>query len=57
MRRALVVLVAAALPFTPIVAACKKEAASSDIGGRSGRGTRGEGGVSFAVDALEVKSQ
>ncbi len=59
MRRALLAFCFAALPLLPLVA-CKRDqasAASDTGGGRGGRGMKGAAGLSFAVDALEVKAQ
>jgi membrane fusion protein, multidrug efflux system len=58
-RKLALVLLALALPITPLLA-CKRDtpAPDSSAGGRGGRGARGDGGgLMFAVDLLEVDAK
>src|SRR4051794_20236307 len=61
-RTAIVSLVSVSLSLALVgaLASCKRDQAAADnaAGGKNGRGMRmGDGGVAFAVDALEVKPQ
>lgn len=56
MKRALLAVLVASMPIAPLVA-CKRDAQPEAAGGRGGRGIRGEGGVVYPVDTLEVKAK
>ncbi len=60
MRRLVLLLAAVALPIAPVaLSACKRDTPTADAAasGKGGRGMRGDGGLVYAVDLLEVDAK